>query len=270
MKTYKMGVLGAGNMGTAIAEGAVRAGMMQAGEILMFNRTAEKRAEKAARGFAVTDAYQDVYTGCEWVVLGVKPQNFDEILPALAAAGADPKPLVISIAAGVTFGKIGRALGADCPVVRVMPNTPLMLGCGASALVKNGAATAAQLEAVTALFGAMGTTAVFDREEMLNEVIPYNGSLPAFAYQFIEAFARSAETHGIARADALALICQTLAGSAKMVMQGDKSPQELIAAVCSPGGTTIEGVRVFEARGLDAIVAEASDKAIARAYELGK
>ncbi|MGE4549431.1 MAG: pyrroline-5-carboxylate reductase [Intestinibacillus sp.] len=270
MKAFQLGVLGAGNMGTAIAEGAVRAGIMTADKALLFNRSAEKRAEKAARGFAVTDDYIKIYTGCEWVVLGVKPQNFDEILPQLAAADVSSKPLVISIAAGVTFAKMEQALGADCPMVRVMPNTPLMLGCGASALVKNGAATAEQLAAVRALFDAMGTTAVFDREEMLNEVIPYNGSLPAYAYQFIEAFARSAEAHGIPQREALPLICQTMIGAASMVLRGDKTPQQLIDAVCSPGGTTIEGVHVFQARDLDGIVAEAADKCIARAYELGK
>lgn len=270
MKTCKMGVLGAGNMGAAIAAGAVRAGLMRADEILLFNRTADKRAEKAALGYAVTDDMQAVYRDCSWVVLGVKPQNFDEILPVLSETALTEKPLVISIAAGVTFGKIEQALGADCPIIRVMPNTPLLLGCGASALVKNAAATPAQLDAVRGLFGAMGTTAVFDREEMLNEVIPYNGSLPAFAYQFIEAFARSAQAHGIAREDALPLICQTMIGASKMVLQGDKTPAQLIDAVCSPGGTTIEGVRVLEAHDLNGIVAEASDKAIARAYALGK
>ncbi len=270
MKQYKLGVLGAGNMGMAIAEGAVGAGLFARGDILLFNRTAEKRAEKAALGYAVTDDMTRVYTDCDRVIFGVKPQNFAELLPLLAAAPLEGKPLVISIAAGVTFAKMEAALGTDCPIVRVMPNTPLLLGMGASALVGNAAAGAAQIEETRALFASMGDAVVFDREDMLNEVIPFNGSLPAFAYQFIDAFARAAEAHGIERAAALPLICKTVAGSAEMVLRAGKTPEELIRAVCSPGGTTIEGVRVFEERGLYDIVAQASDKTIARAYELGK
>lgn len=270
MKQYQFGVLGAGNMGTAIVEGAVRAGLFAAGDALLFNRSAEKRQFNAAKGFAVTADYAEVYTQCECVVLGVKPQNFSEVLPRLAACRVERKPLLISIAAGVTFGTIEAVLGADTPIIRVMPNTPLMLGEGASALVKNAAATDEQLAAVNALFGTMGVTAVFQEENMLNEVIPYNGSLPAYVYQFIDAFAKSAEKHGISREDALPLICKTFIGAAEMVLAGGKTPAELIQAVCSPGGTTIEGVHVFEAYGLNAVVAEASDKCIARAYELGK
>ena len=116
----------------------------------------------------------------------------------------------------------------------------------------------------------MGVTVVFDEERMLNEVIPYAGSAPAYLYTFADAMIQSAGQHGISEDDALTLFCQTMIGSAKMLLQRDKTPAELIRAVCSPGGTTIEAMKVLEARGLYDILAEASDKCIARAYELGK
>lgn len=270
MKKYRLGVLGAGNMGLAIARGAVSAGRCTASEMLLFNRSEEKRSARAAEGFAVTEDYAALYRSCEQVILGIKPQNFDEVLPVLAANPPEEKPLVISIAAGVSFAKMQAALGADCPLIRVMPNTPLMLGLGASALVKNAAAAQEQLDSVRALFDAMGVTVVFEEEKMLNEVIPYNGSAPAYVYAFIEGMTRSAQAHGLTRAQALKLICKTCIGSAEMVLQCGQSPVELIRAVCSPGGTTLEAVKVLEAAGLNAILAEANDKCIARAYELGK
>ena len=144
MKKYKFGVLGAGNMGTAIAEGAVRAGCFAPEQVLMFNRSEKKRAAHAAKGYAVTGDYTEVYAESEIVLLAVKPQNFDEILPNLAKYEGE-KPLVVSIAAGVTFAKLEGALGADTAMIRVMPNTPLMLGEGATQLVKNAAATDKQL-----------------------------------------------------------------------------------------------------------------------------
>ncbi len=270
MKGYRYGVLGAGNMGLAIARGAVNAGRCAASEVLLFNRSEEKRAARAAEGFAVTADPSVLYRGCEQVILGIKPQNFDEVLPVLAESRPEPKPLVISIAAGVSFAKMEAALGADCPMIRVMPNTPLLLGLGASALVRNAAATVPQLDDVRGLFDSMGTTVVFEEEDMLNEVIPYNGSAPAYVYAFIEGMTRSAQSHGIERAQALQLICKTFIGAAEMVLQSGKTPAELIQEVCSPGGTTIEAVKVLNAAGVNSILAEASDKCIARAYELGK
>lgn len=270
MKHYRLGVLGAGNMGLAIAHGAVRSGRCAAADILLFNRSEEKRAARAAEGFSTCGDYADLYRSCEQVILAIKPQNFDEILSKLAANQPEHKPLVISIAAGVSFAKMEAALGADCPMIRVMPNTPLTLGLGASALVKNAAATSEQLENVRQLFDSMGITTVFEAENMLNEVIPYNGSAPAYVYAFIEGMARSAQAHGIDREQALQLICKTCIGAAEMVLQSGQSPAELIRAVCSPGGTTIEAVKVLESAGLERILAEASDRCIARAYELGK
>ena len=269
MKDYRFGVLGAGNMGAAIADGAERAGLFQPGQALLFNRSAEKRAKNQEKGYAVTGDYTQVYTACETVLLAVKPQNFDEILPALAACTGE-KPLVVSIAAGVTFAKMEAALGADTPIIRVMPNTPLMLGEGATQLVKNAAATDRQLAKIRALFDTMGVTVVFQQEDMLNEVIPYAGSAPAYLYAFADAMVKSAAQHGIAEGDALTLFCQTMIGSAKMMLARTKTPAELIQAVCSPGGTTIEAMKVLEARDLAGILAEACDKCIARAYELGK
>lgn len=270
MKRYRLGVIGAGNMGLAIARGAVNAGRCLPSEILLMNRASEKRDARAAEGFAVTGDVTAPYMSCKQVILGIKPQIFDAVLPRLAAVSPEEKPLVISIAAGVSFAKMEAALGKDCPMIRVMPNTPLLLGLGASALVKNAAATAEQLERVRGLFGAMGVTAVFEEEKMLNEVIPYNGSAPAYVYSLIEGMARSAQEHGIERGQALEMICRTCIGAAEMVLQSGKTPAKLIREVCSPGGTTVEAVKVLEGAGLNAILAEASDRCIARAYELGK
>lgn len=269
MKQYKLGVIGAGNMGLAIARGLVAAGT-PASEILLLNRTPENRAQHAAAGFSVTDDAVHLYASSQMVLLAVKPQTFDTVLESLRDKARDVKPLVISIAAGVPFARMEAALGADCPIVRVMPNTPLMLGCGASSLVKNAAATAEQLHEVRALFDLMGVTVLFGEEDLLNEAIPYAGSAPAYIYTFADAMVRSAVSHGIPYDDAMKLFCQTLIGSAQMLLRGEKTPAELTEQVCSPGGTTIEAVKVLRARGLADLLAEANDKCIARAYELGK
>lgn len=269
MKRYQLGVIGAGNMGMAIARGLAATGV-PASDILLFNRSADKRAANKAAGFSATDDYAALYAASDMVLLSVKPQTFPEVLGNLSATAKTCRPLVVSVAAGVPFAKIEAALGADCPVIRVMPNTPLMLGEGATELVKNAAASAEQLAAVRALFDTMGVTVTFQEETMLNEVIPYAGSAPAYIYAFAAGMVRSAEAHGIAYDDAMKLFCQTMIGSAKMLLAGEKTPDELIREVCSPGGTTLEAIKVLKERDLAGMLAEASDKCIARAYELGK
>ena len=269
MKRYQLGVIGAGNMGMAIARGLAETGV-PASSILLFNRDPDKRAAHAGAGFAVTDDYVSLYAASDMVLLSVKPQTFPEVLGNLAETAKACRPLVVSIAAGVTFSKMEAVLGASCPIVRVMPNTPLMLGTGATELVKNAAATDEQLAAVRALFDTMGVTVTFEQEDMLNEVIPYAGSAPAYIYAFAAGMVKSAEAHGISYDDAMKLFCQTLIGSAKMLLAGEKTPDELIRQVCSPGGTTLEAVQVLKERDLNGMLAEACDKCIARAYELGK
>ncbi len=266
-KQYRLGVIGAGNMGMAIAQGMVRAGT-PASEIILYNRSDEKRKQNAKLGFAVSDDYTKLYMQSEMVLFAVKPQTFPEMLEKLS--GLDTKPLVISIAAGVPFAKMEKALSSDCPIVRCMPNTPLLLGKGATQLVKNKAATNEQLKTVCNIFDTMGVTVVFDDENKLNDVIPFAGSAPAYIYAFTEGMLKSAEKHGINRDDALKLFCQTLIGSAEMMLTGDKTPDELIKAVCSPNGTTLEAMKVLNEYDLYGILAKANDNCIKRAYELGK
>lgn len=268
-KAYRFGVIGAGNMGMAIAGGAVRAGVYRTEEILLCDQNEQKQAQHRAHGYAVTARADEVYARCETVLLAVKPQNFDALLTSLAPV-AHEKPLVITIAAGVACAKIEAALGADTAIVRVMPNTPLLLGEGATELVKNRAASEAQLQSVRALFDTMGVTVVFDEETLLCEVIPYAGSAPAYLYAFADAMVQSAKAHGIDEQAALTLFCQTMIGSAKMLLQGTQTPGELIRAVCSPGGTTLAGMEVLERKQFYAMIAEMCDRCIARAYELGK
>lgn len=270
MKQYRLGVIGAGNMGSTIVDGAVAGGFFEPSQVLLFNRTEEKRAQKAAQGYAVTADYTAVYQQCQWVIFGIKPQNFAEILPVLGALEMTQAPLVISIAAAIPFAQMQAALGAHTRIVRAMPNTPLRLGYGATQLVGNAAATAQDMQAVQALFASMGSVSILQQEQALNDVIAYSGSFPAYVYLIADAMAQSAVQHGFAYEQALTLVSQTLIGAAKMMLEGEKTPQQLIDAVCSPAGTTMEAVQVLRARQLPEILAQANDACIARAYEIGK
>ncbi|MFQ9127751.1 MAG: pyrroline-5-carboxylate reductase family protein [Butyricicoccaceae bacterium] len=270
MKTYRFGVLGAGSMGKTIAAGAVRAGLFRPDEVLLFNRSEEKRAANRAEGLRRD---RRLHRGLHRVRYCAAVGQAAELCRGAACSSPNASAksrLFWSTAAGISFAKIEAALGADTPIIRAMPNTPLMLGVGATQLVKNAAASEAQLAAVRSLFDAMGVTTVFEHEDMINEAIPYAGSAPAYIYAYADAMVQSAKKHGIDEKDALQMFCQTMIGAAKMLMQGDKTPAELIRAVRSPGGTTLAGMQVLEERDLYGMVAEACDKCTARAYELGK
>ncbi len=257
-------------MGTAIAEGAVNAGLYKPEELLLSSRKEDKRKAFTQKGFGVTGEFTEVYEKSEIVVISVKPQNFSEVLSRLSELDVPETPLVVSIAAGVPFSVMEKALGEGLPIVRVMPNTPMKIGKGAAQLVKNRSATDAQLEAVRNIFDTMGVTTVFGEERMINEAIPYAGSAPAYVYAFADAMVQSAKAHGIDEKEALGMFCQTMIGSAELLLKSGKTPDELIKEVCSPGGTTIEGMKVLEERGFYGIISEMCDKCISRAYALGK
>lgn len=270
MNRYPFGVIGAGEMGMAITSGAVKSGIYRPEQIQLFDHSKEKLRKKQALGYKTAETSQQVYTSCDMVMLAVKPQNFDELMPELAQVQLSAKPLILSVAAGISMRYMETFLGSDCPMVRIMPNTPLMIGEGATALAKNQICTLEQMDKVKQIFDQMGITAVLDHEDQLNDIIPVNGSSPAYVYYFIEAMIRNAVKHGIDADSAKRLICHTFIGSAKLLEQSDQTPAELIDAVCSPGGTTIEAIRWMQKSKLDQIIDEASDRCLKRVYELGK
>ncbi len=266
-KKYKFGVIGAGNMGFAIANGALNAGIYKQNQIILCDRSEEACDKYAKLGFAVTSDANEVYKNSQIVMLAIKPQVFEEVLSTLEKP--EVLPLVITIAAGITTDFIKKQLG-EIQVIRVMPNTPLLIGIGATALCKNVDTDERHLESVKNIFDSLGTTVVFDDENMLNEVIPTNGSSPAFVYYFMNEMIKSAQNHGINYEDAKNLIIQSFVGSAKMVENYDGDISDLIRAVCSPGGATLEAMKVFDDEKLGDTIAKASDNCIKRSYELAK
>lgn len=265
---YRLGSIGCGNMGTAILQGALRSGSFAAGELGVCVRSEASAARCRALGFAVEADPRAIYTHSELVLLAIKPQGMAAMFDLLAPADAQASPVVVSIVAGLTEARI-RARLPHARVILVMPNTPLLLGCGATALSRGAGVSDAEFGRVRALFAAMGEVREVPAA-LQNEMIPVNGSSPAFVYYMIEALARWAEAQGIAYDDALALTAKTFEGAARMVLAGEDDPKTLIRKVCSPGGATLEGMRVLDERRADDVLAAAADACVRRAYELGK
>ena len=266
---YKLGCIGAGNMGSAILQGAIRSGAVTAGDIAVFDPLIEKQQQCAQLGYQVLESEKEVYQNCDMVLFAIKPQGIGGLLETLKDCPAQPQQTIISIVTGVSTDKIRGALG-DVHVVRVMPNTPLLLGCGASALCKGPGVSEDTFAKVLKIFASMGQAKAISEDKM-NEIVPINGSSPAFVYYFIEILARWGEKQGIAYEDCLALAAKTFEGAAKMVLKGDDTPAELIRKVCSPGGTTLEAMAVLQKDGAaEQLLQQAADACARRAYELGK
>lgn len=264
-----IGFLGAGQMATALAKGWAAAGLLDTARSVASDPYPAARDKFAsATGVRAVESNADVVGAADMVVVAVKPQTMAAVLDEVRPLLAD-RHLVVSIAAGVTLKQLADGLGPDVRVVRVMPNTPCLLGASASGFAAGPAATKDDVALVAQLFGAVGKAFALP-EGQLDAVTGLSGSGPAFVYVMIEALADGGVRVGLPRDVALALAAQTVLGSARMVLETGQHPAAMKDAVASPGGTTMAGLHALERGGFRAALMDAVEAATRRAEELGK
>ena len=264
----KVGFIGAGNMGGAIAKAVSRCAAKP--EILIADYSAEKAAAMAAEvGGHVTDNLGAV-KGCDYVFLGVKPQVLGSVLTQIAPAAAEKKTrtVFISMAAGVTMETILNVLGMDSALIRIMPNTPVSVGSGMILYDCSASVTAEEEKTFLSIMEQSGKV---DRlpEHLIDAGCAVSGCGPAFAFLFAEALADGGVTCGLPRGKAVEYAAQMLYGAADLLRQSGKHPGALKDAVCSPGGSTIRGVQALEECGFRGAVIDAVIAAYERTRELG-
>ncbi len=268
LKGKKIGIIGGGKMGEVILNGLVSRGLAPAGAIVVSDAVAERLKDlKKVYGVQVTTDNKKAARHGNIVILAVKPQNMAEVLEEIAGVVGKEKT-VISIAAGIPTRFIEARLGGGCRVIRVMPNTPALIGEGATALASGEKATAQDLDAAGQIFDAVGITVVLN-EELMDAVTGLSGSGPAYGFLIIEALADAGVRMGLGREIALKLSAQTMLGAAKLCLESGKHPAELKDMVISPGGTTIAGLKALEEGKLRATVMAAVEAATLRSKELG-
>ncbi len=265
----RLGFLGAGNMAVALAGGFVKAGLAEGPETAVYDILGEKAAELAASlGAEPAGSAKEVLERAEIIVLAVKPQNIDELLPEIAPA-AGPRHLFISILAGTPSAKIEAGIGGDPRVVRVMPNTPALVGAGASALARGAHATADDLELAVELFKSVGV-AVAVEEPQLDAVTGLSGSGPAYFFLMVEALIEAGVKVGLDEDTAKSLAVQTALGASRLASESEDSPAVLRERVTSKGGTTAAGLAALAEGGYKELIAKCVEAATARSVELGK
>ncbi len=253
----KLGFIGAGNMATAILGGVLQSGFLPAEQIAVFDiDPAQSERCIAGRPVHIAKSQSELIAACDCVLLAVKPVYLRGVLEAAAplAVGKD----FISIAAGWTFAMLTDVLNeaSGARVLRVMPNTPAMVGAGFTALCEETTLSETSFAWAKALFQTLGETAVLP-ERLFDAVVALTGSSPAYVFIFIEAMADAAVALGIPRALAYRAAAQAVLGSAKMVLDTDRHPAQLKDMVCSPGGTTIDAVASLERDGFRSAVIDA-------------
>lgn len=263
-----VGFIGGGNMGEALIKGLINAAV-PAANIRVAEPNATRRRQLTERyGITATDDNAQVVCGSDLIVLAIKPQIVPVVLPGVAA-NFDEGKLLVSIAAGVTTRVLEEYFEGSPRVVRVMPNTPALVGAGAAALCPGRFASKEDLAVAVGLFEGVGTVHVVN-EAQLDAVTGLSGSGPAYVYTVIEAMAAGGVLEGLPMDMALALATQTVLGAARLVQGSGEHPAVLRDRVCSPGGTTIAGVKVLEEKGLRAALIKAVAKAADRSRKLGK
>jgi pyrroline-5-carboxylate reductase len=240
-----IGFLGAGKMATALAKGFIRAGLVAADDVLASDPS---RAACAAFvkdvGARATSSNADVAKSCGVLFLAVKPDHVSSVLAEIRESFT-PKHLLLSIAAGVPLARLESVLGASARLIRVMPNTPALVGASASAFTPNHAALPEDSQLAEKLLSAIGI-AFPVKEALLDAVTGLSGSGPAYVYLFIEGLSDGGVAAGLPRELATKLAAQTALGAARMVLETGLHPGALKDMVTSPGGTTIEGLHELE------------------------
>ena len=263
-----LGFIGAGNMAGAIMNGIISTHTYSAKKICVFDINAQKCETFRKTGVTVADSSKDLVTKSDIIFLAVKPQNFAEVLTEIKSVVSEQK-VFVTIAAGISTNYIVKTLECSCPVIRAMPNTPLLIGKGATALCRSANVSDDYFELVKSIFMSCGTVSVMEESKM-NAVIGVNSSSPAYIYLFAKAVVESAVKQGIPADVALPLFCQTLEGSAGMLRKEDTTPEQLIKMVSSPGGTTLKALDALYEHGFEQAIGDAMIACTKRAEELGK
>jgi pyrroline-5-carboxylate reductase len=264
-----VGFLGAGKMATALARGFIQAGLAKAEQIIASDPVEAARSAFAKEVGARTTAFNpDVLKSANVLLLAVKPDQVADALKEMRSHFTE-KHLLISIAAGVTLAKLEAGLGSDARVIRVMPNTPALVGASATAYALGKNATPEDGRLAQKLFSSVGVAFQL-KESLLDAVTGLSGSGPAYAYMFIEALSDGGVAVGLPRDVATRLAAQTVLGSARMVLETGQHPGALKDMVTSPGGTTIEGIHELEKGGLRSALMNAVRAATEKSRKLGQ
>lgn len=265
--SLKLGIIGCGKMGTALLRGILSRGICAESDICASDSVeAAVAALREAHPEVVPGSNREVASRSDAVLLCVKPH---QVIATLGEIAAEPgNRLIISIAAGVSLEKMGRALEEGARVARVMPNTPALIGKGAAAYTLGAHCTPEDAGTVELLLSAVGHVEQVP-EHLLDAVTGVSGSGPAYVYTIIEALADGGVVMGLTKPQALRLAAHTVAGAAEMVLRTGEHPAQLRDAVTSPGGTTIAALAKLEEKGLRSALIEAVRTAATRAHELG-
>ncbi|MGN6517932.1 MAG: pyrroline-5-carboxylate reductase [Dokdonella sp.] len=266
----RIAFIGGGNMARSLIGALVRDGV-PAAAIAVAEPNVELRSALARDfGVAVHDHACAATEGADALVLAVKPQVLKDVCAEIAATVAAARPLVISIAAGIRIDQLAAWLGAGVPIVRSMPNTPALIGAGATGMIANDDASAGQRAQAQAILGAAGTTVWIDREELMDTVTALSGSGPAYFFLLVEALEDAAVAQGLPRATARTLASQTCFGAGRMLVEDGEPPTVLRERVTSPGGTTAAALEAFANGNLRALVATAIAAATTRGKDLSE
>ncbi|MCS5421458.1 MULTISPECIES: pyrroline-5-carboxylate reductase [Psychrilyobacter] len=265
----KIGFIGCGNMSQAMIGGVVRAEIFPGKNILVSDLN-KKSLEAAADkyGVAATTDNLEVARESDILILAVKPNLYGVVISQIKDS-VKSDVIVVTIAAGKSIESTETAFGKNIKVVRVMPNTPALVGEGMSSMVPNKLIEVHELEEVLRIFESFGRTEVVE-EKLMDVVTSVSGSAPAYVYMFIEAMADGAVLDGMPRDKAYKMAAQTVLGAAKMVMETGMHPGQLKDMVCSPGGTTIEAVTALEEKGLRNAVITAMKRCTEKSKKMSK
>lgn len=262
----KIGLIGMGNMGKAILLGALK--KFPKDELIFSAKTIKTKKEVYEQtGVEYTDSNAECANRCKYLILAVKPQYYDEVIKGIRYM-VTPEHVIISLAPGKTIGELKKNLGSDKRIVRVMPNTPAMIGEGMTGIsCIREELSELEIDMLLKIFGACGKAEFID-EKLMDAVVCASGSSPAFVYMFIEALADSAVRYGMPRKQAYVFAAQAVRGAASMVLETGEHPGALKDNVCSPAGTTIAGVAVLEEYGLRSAVMKASEAVYKKCTEM--
>lgn len=266
MNGLRLGLIGAGNMATAILDGVVGKGLFPPEDMIISNPHTDKLEHPKSLGVQVTCDNTVAAKAADLIILAVKPQKYEEVLAGIRDC-CNGK-CVVSIAAGISTGWI-RARLPGALVVRAVPNTPMQLGMGATAVAQAPDVSDDLFRIVYDIFAAAGLVSVIPESQM-DDVIPVSGSSPAFFFRMAGVMAHWAAEQGMDSQAALELAAAAMKGSAEMLLRSGKTAEELTRQVCSPGGTTLAALTAFDDHDFDGLLADAMTRCVRRSRELGK